>query len=148
MPICGHSRRVVISAYLKDVLKPLIQYFINSLCNATNFHRAVKSLSDFTFIVRYSAYNHKRATAAKCRESHHRYRGTAQQCRGVVASVLRWCDSRYFAAVARLWLYVLYFVKDNACTVYKCSAGFMFTFSKRPLLWSNGQSSWLQIQRP
>jgi hypothetical protein len=27
----------------------------------------------------YSAYNHKRATAAKRRESHHRYRGTAQQ---------------------------------------------------------------------
>jgi hypothetical protein len=27
----------------------------------------------------YSAYNHKRATAAKCRVSHSRYRGTAQQ---------------------------------------------------------------------
>jgi hypothetical protein len=33
---------------------------------------------------------------------HSRYRGTAQQCQGGVASVLRWCDSRHFAAVARL----------------------------------------------
>jgi hypothetical protein len=27
----------------------------------------------------YRAFNHKRATTAKCRESHNRYRGTAQQ---------------------------------------------------------------------
>jgi hypothetical protein len=55
----------------------------------------------------YSAYNHKRATAAKCREST-TADTTALSLSGngkaVVASVLRWCDSRHFCSGGALML--------------------------------------------
>jgi hypothetical protein len=59
----------------------------------------------------YSAYNHKRATAAKCHESHHRRTDATTAVPfpdSESAVVSRWCDSRHFAAVACLWLYALY----------------------------------------
>jgi hypothetical protein len=40
-------------------------------------------------------------------------------CSEVVASVLRWCDSRHFAAVARLWLYALYYQPLQECGLHQ-----------------------------
>jgi hypothetical protein len=64
-------------------------------------------------LAHYSAYNHKRATAAKCRELHHRSTTLAiGEWHSSVGEALHpFCGgvTRHFAAVAHLWLYALYF---------------------------------------
>jgi hypothetical protein len=66
----------------------------------------------FRHIILHSAYNHKRASAGKCRESHHRYRGTAQQCPfcgGVTHGILqRWraYDCTHSIIILSSWLQI------------------------------------------